>query len=146
MAYYDEAFGLTMLRVWVVGATVWIGVVLVALAIRNVAFPRANPVGGIALLTAFVLIVGANIANPEAYVVGHNAARARSGATIDVDYLGTLSDDAVPEIAETFRSRPWLVRQLIDCPHAANGVSRLNLSVLFASATRHTACRHHPGP
>ena len=31
MAYYDEAFGLTMLRVWVVGATVWIGVMLAVL-------------------------------------------------------------------------------------------------------------------
>ena len=146
MAYYDEAFGLTMLRVWVVGATVWIGVMLVVLAIRNAAFPRADAVVGIALLLAYVLVVGANIANPEAYVVAHNAARSRSGATIDLDYLGTLSADAVPRIAETFRRDPVRVRRLIGCKDTATGVSRWNLAEQRASVIRDARCRGRPAP
>ena len=35
MALYDHAFGLTMLRLWVVGAAAWFGVVLVLVAVRN---------------------------------------------------------------------------------------------------------------
>jgi hypothetical protein len=144
MELYDEAFGLTMLRLWAVGVIVGIGVILLALAIRNAAFPRANPIGGIALTTAFVLVAVANVANPEAYVVAHNAARSRAGASVDVEYLGTLSDDAVPQIADTFGRRPALVRALVHCAREADGVSRLNRAVRRAAAIRREACRHHP--
>jgi two-component system sensor histidine kinase BaeS len=145
MAYYDDAFGLTMLRVWVVGATVWIGVMLAVLAVRNLAFPRARSVGGIALLCAYVLIVAANVANPEAYVVRHNTARARSGASVDLRYLGTLSDDAVPQIAETFRDDRAGVRRLIGCKDA-DGVSRVNLAAERASEVRTSVCRGRVSP
>ena len=145
MAYYDEAFGLTMLRVWVIGATVWIGVMLAVLAIRNLAFPRARWVGGIALLCSYVLIVVANAANPEAYVVHHNTARSRSGASVDLRYLGTLSDDAVPQIATTFRHDPAGVRRLVGCANAA-GVSRVNLAVERASEVRASVCRRRTSP
>ncbi len=141
MAYYDETFGLTMLRVWVVGATVGIGMMLVALAIRNLAFPRANAGTGIVLVLAYVLIVAANVANPEAYVFAHNVARSRAGATVDLAYLHTLSDDAVPQMAETLRHQPVRLRRLVGCEDSTTGVSRLNLAVQRADAIRNSACR-----
>jgi hypothetical protein len=93
-----------------------------------------------------VLVVGADVANPESFVVRHNAARSRAGATVDLAYLGQLSDDAVPQIAATFARNPALVRALVGCGEHPRGVSRLNLSVLQASSTRDAACRGRVRP
>ena len=145
MAYYDSAFGLTMLRVWAVGGAIAIGLVLVALSVRNARFPAANPIGAVALLVAFVLVAGADVANPEAFVVRHNVARSRAGATIDLGYLGTLSADAIPQIAASFRGRPALVRHLAGCG-TPQGVGRLNLAEDRAVSIRDRVCGRRAGP
>ena len=101
MALYDDVFGLTMLRLWVVGAAVWMGSVLVMTAVRN----GRRPDGGNWLvagagLSAVLLVVVADVADPEAFVVRHNLARAEAGAELDLGYLFELSDDAVPALAD----------------------------------------------
>jgi hypothetical protein len=100
LALYDHAFGLTMLRLWVVGAAVWMGLVLVMTAGRNLA-PATGPswlVAG-AGVAAVVLVLAADVADAEAFVARHNIERARDGAELDLRYLAGLSDDAVPAIA-----------------------------------------------
>jgi hypothetical protein len=58
-------------------------------------------IGGAGAL-AVVLVMFANVLNPEAFVVRHNVARSDSGSPLDLRYLGTLSDDAVPAVADAF--------------------------------------------
>jgi len=100
MALYDHAFGLTMLRLWVVGAAVWMGLVLVMTAARNLAPPTGPSwlVAG-AGVAAVALVLAADVADAEAFVARHNIERAREGAELDLHYLAGLSDDAVPAIA-----------------------------------------------
>jgi hypothetical protein len=107
MGLYDHAFGLTMLRLWVIGGAVWMGAVLVMIAGRNlgVGSDRAWVVGGAAAV-AVALVLVADLVNPEAFVARHNIERAQHGAPLDAIYLATLSDDAVPTILRSISKVP----------------------------------------
>lgn len=134
MALYDEAFGLTMLRLWVVGAAVWMGAVLVMVAVRNLARrPARSWLLGGAGVAAAVLVVVADLANPEAFVARHNLDRARDGAELDVEYLRHLSDDAVPTLAGELPSA-------VQCTPDPVGAEALNLAVASASDARGDVC------
>jgi hypothetical protein len=128
MALYDQAFGLTMLRIWVVGAALWLGAVLVMVALRNLGVGGArNWVVGAAGVAAVVLVVVADLANPEAFVVHHNVTRARAGAPLDPAYLAGLSDDAAPALADAGMGN------LVRCDRRPNGVATLNLAAIRAA-------------
>lgn len=94
---YEQAFGLTMLRLFVVTFAVWVGAVFVLLAFRQAGMggdrhwfaPTAVSVG---LALIFLL----NVIDPEATVVRRNAAR----PDFDPAYAATLSDDAVPALVK----------------------------------------------
>lgn len=135
MSLYDDAFGLTMLRVWVVGAAAWMGALLVMVALRNMGMggDRNWVVGG-ASAVALALVLVADLANPEAVVVRHNVERAREGAELDVVYLSELSDDAVPAIADA-----GLVDAL-RCGADRTGVAALNVGAARAADARSVPC------
>jgi hypothetical protein len=101
LALYSDAYGLTMLRLYCTIFAGWIGVVLVLLTAwlaglraDRAWFPAAAAACGLAVL------LGLNVANPEALVARTNLQRDASVET-DTRYLTSeLSDDAVPTIAE----------------------------------------------
>lgn len=103
---YDDAYGLTMLRLFSLAAAWWLGVVfvLVGVALAGVGRHRHWLLGAI-VLTAMAALLAMNVVDPEAYVVAHNAGRYESAialgraAELDVDYTELLSDDAVPALA-----------------------------------------------
>jgi hypothetical protein len=146
MALYDQAFGLTMLRLWVVGAAVWMGLVLVMTVVRSLG-PRAGRswlVAG-AGIAAVALVLVADLGDPEAFVARHNLARAREGAELDIDYLAGLSDDAVPTLAGAIdvAAEPGAHDQLVDalrCAHQEKGVAALNLATARAADLRRDLC------
>jgi len=147
LALYADVFGLTMLRLYCTLFAVWIGAVLVLLAVwlarpwARVWFPAAASACGLALL------LGLNVVNPEALVARTNLQRE---ATLppDTSYLGDLSDDAVPTIASLLPrlepgDRRTLTRRL-----CADGGSRpytgwaaWNHSHAAADAARTALCR-----
>lgn len=141
MALYDQAFGLTMLRLWVVGAAAWFGIVLVLVALRNlgVGGDRRWVFAG-AGLAMVALVVLADVADPEAFVVRHDVARARSGVVLDAGYLRHLSDDAVPAIlaAEHGSPGPQAAQALRDaaaCTDRRRGAAALNLAAVRAESS-----------
>lgn len=147
MAVYDRAFGLTMLRLSVVVVVVWIGAVLLMVAARNAGLGGGRRwivagAGGVGL----VLVLAANVADPERFVVEHNLHRARQGAELDVDYLAGLSDDAAPALDRAVRSgdepdlRPLLASAGF-CDDPPQGAASWNVAVQRARAARERLCR-----
>ena len=61
---------------------------------------------------------------------------------IDLGYLGSLSDDAAPQIVETFERHMGRVRlrNTIHCRRRVDGVTGLNLSVGTATGVRRALC------
>ena len=91
---YEEAFGLTRLRLAAEVATLWLGVLLVlVLSFRHRFATVATVAGGLALI-AF------SLANPDRMVAERNVERWRETGRIDESYLRGLSADAVPALVE----------------------------------------------
>jgi hypothetical protein len=146
MALYDAAFGLTMLRLWVVGAALWMGLLLAMFALRNVGVGGSRHwiVGG-AVATAFGLLMVANIANPEAFVVHHNVRRAEHGHGFDPGYLDRLSDDAVPALVDRIDHSPSnavrvALREAFMCRPRPIGAAALNVATTRADDARRAFC------
>jgi hypothetical protein len=167
MAYYDEAFGLTMLRLSVVAAALWMGTVLVMLAARNlgVGGGRDWVVSG-SLVTALLLVVAGNVGNAEAFVVRHNVDRATNdGVDLDAAYLRNLSDDALPAYVDALTDAPDAIRDELASAASCkpvdddfgysptprpekhiSGTRALNLSVATANPLRDGLCKPPPSP
>lgn len=121
---YDEAYGLTVLRLVVAATEVWLGLVLAGAGLawllrRTSVLALAVPVAGAAWLLVLAL------AGPDALVARWDVDRALRPAgpgdvaelrfadgseasvdrRMDVAYLAGLSDDAVPELARL--PEPW---------------------------------------
>ena len=99
---YEQAYGLTMLRLYSQVFAVWIALVFALLGLsmagvgreRQWFLPAACGAG-------LVLLLGLNLANPEAVVVTRDLDRARAGLEVDPGYLLELtsgSTDAVPTL------------------------------------------------
>lgn len=144
MAYYDAAFGLTMLRLWVVGAALWMGAVLVMLAVRNAGLSTRNWVTGGAAVVAGALLLLANVVNVEAFVARHNLTRADQVSGVDVAYLSTLSDDVVPTIGDALERESGTAREhlaaALRCDEEITGVAMANVSAVRASEVRERHC------
>jgi hypothetical protein len=92
---YELAYGFTTLRVYSHVFMVWLAVLLAYFLIFLV-LNRPHLFATGALLTALGFTITMNIMNPDAFIVRQNVARYQNGEALDVDYLGTLSADAVP--------------------------------------------------
>lgn len=99
---YERAYGLTMLRLYSQVFAVWIALVFVLLGLSMAGVGRERqwflPV---ACGAGLVLLLGLNLANPEAVVVTRDLDRARAGLEVDPGYLLELtygSTDAVPAL------------------------------------------------
>ena len=137
---------MTMLRLWVIGAAVWMGGVLVMGALRNLGAGGARDwlIGG-AVTLAFLLVLLANVFDVEAFVVRHNVGRAVSGSTLDLVYVASLSDDAVPAIGDAIQhaassSERRSLRTALHCTDRADGVATLNVAVARADDVRRRWC------
>jgi hypothetical protein len=99
LGLYEDAFGLTMLRLYSKVFAVWIGFVFVLLAVHLVGWGRGRAwLPSAAVAAGLVALFALNLANPEAVVVRHNVAFAERSGRFDPDYLAALSDDAVPAL------------------------------------------------
>jgi hypothetical protein len=108
MRLYEQAYGLTELRLYAVGIILWLGVVFVWFSI-TVLRGRRNLFAVGALIAGFAATAALNVANPDALIARTNVDRPR----VDVAYLGGLSDDALPALLEELPSlRPDLRQAL----------------------------------
>jgi hypothetical protein len=142
---YESAFGLTLLRYASASFAWWLGAVFVviaawfALGLRSRRDWLPTALG----LVTLAMVVGVNVADPEATVMRHNVERARAGESFDLQYALRLSDDSLPTLVgsadelapETAES---LRRSL--CPVADRGTVRWTFSEAAAAEARRQLC------
>jgi hypothetical protein len=99
LSLYEAAYGFTMLRLYSHLFAVLIGVAFLYLAAELAGLGRGRRwFLGAASMTALGLLAVLNLAGPETLVVHWNLDRAAASGKLDVDYLGGLSSDAVPDL------------------------------------------------
>ena len=108
MRLYEQAYGLTELRLYAVGVILWLGVVFIWFSLTMLG-GRRNLFATGAVIAGFAATAALNVANPDALIARTNVDRPR----IDIAYVGGLSDDAVPALLEALPSLRPDVRRTI---------------------------------
>jgi hypothetical protein len=106
MAAYEQAYGFTRQRLLVTACELWLGAVFLLILTAGIRL-RGRWVPRAAFAVAAAALLGLGILDPDAFIARHNIARFTETGRIDVDYLSTLSADAVAAITrlpEPYRS------------------------------------------
>jgi len=109
MRLYQEACGLTELRLYTMAFMGWLAVVF-AWFVFTVLRGRREYFAFGAVAAAFFLILGLHTLNPDALIVRTNAARAAKTQAFDVGYAASLSADAVPALVAVLPKLPPAVQ------------------------------------
>ncbi|HEX7168829.1 MAG TPA: DUF4173 domain-containing protein [Acidimicrobiales bacterium] len=142
---YEQAFGLTMLRLFSFLAAVWIGLVFILLAFQLARAWRRHWFVPASVALALAGLIGLHAVNPEAVVVRRNLDHYERTGRFDMFYPDELSDDAVPTILPALdrlpagEERDFLRERL--CERADDrGVWSYNVSSRAAEGARSRHC------
>jgi hypothetical protein len=105
MRLYQEAYGLTELRLYVSVFIAWLTAVLVWLLLTVLRGRRERFVFG-SIVAGLVCIAALHVMNPHAMIARVNLDRAAAGAEYDGRYLRSLSADAVPTLVRRLDQLP----------------------------------------
>ena len=97
MSLYQEAYGYTVLRVFVDGFELWLGLVITLLLIAGIRL-SGRWLARAVLISVAAFTIGFVAMNPDAWVADRNIDRFEAGRTLDTLYLSTLSADATPTL------------------------------------------------
>lgn len=118
MWLYQQAYGFTVLRLLVLTCELWLGVGFLivltgVLRLRTVGLGRGMVAAGV------VALLGLAVLDPEGFVAGQNVERFAATGELDVAYLGGLSTDAVPALAQLPEPQRTCALTRIAIGHAA---------------------------
>jgi hypothetical protein len=97
MQLYQEAYGFTQARLVVDVFEGWLGVVVAAVAVSGLV-PWRTWVPRFALVTGVLGLLGIAAINPDAWIARQNIDRYAATGDLDVDFVLSLSADAVPTL------------------------------------------------
>jgi hypothetical protein len=101
---YEAVYGFTRLRTYTHIYMIWLGVLLLA----TVLLELAGRMRGFALAAVLVSVgfgLTLNLLNVDAFVVRQNVGHVFQGTELDTGYLIELSDDSVPALVESFQNQ-----------------------------------------
>jgi hypothetical protein len=101
---YEIAYGFTQLRTYTHVFIIWLGLLLAAVVVLEL-FKRHRHFAFTALLASVGFIVTLNILNVDAFIVRQNVYRAQTGENLDIAYLASLSEDAVPPLSTLYEQK-----------------------------------------
>ena len=99
MGLYQQAYGYTVLRLFVDGFELWLGLVVVLLLVAGIQLSGQWLARAILIFAAVFTLAFAAM-NPDAWVAQRNIERFESGRSLDTLYLSTLSADATPTLID----------------------------------------------
>ena len=102
MLLYEDAYGFSRLRTYTHVFMIWLGVLLVAVMVLEI-LQRHRIFALAAMLASLGFVVTLSVINVDGLIAHRNIERAVNGQELDMVYLESLSDDAVPTVADAFR-------------------------------------------
>jgi len=103
LVLYESAYGFSRLRTYTHVFMIWLGLLLVVvMALEILHRERAFALAAVLASLGFVLTLP--LLNVDAFIVRQNVARAAQGQELDVSYLASLSDDAIPALAGAYQN------------------------------------------
>lgn len=96
MSLYENAYGFTELRLYVHVFIFFIAAVYLALLYKIHIDDRENTFIFKVFLMLVAFLAFMNVINPDAYIASQNMDRYTKTGRIDINYLGSLSDDSLP--------------------------------------------------
>jgi hypothetical protein len=113
LSLYEDAYGLTQLRILVHTTIIGLGVLSVCVVVALLAWRTSwLPAAAVAIVTLGVL--GLNLMNLDERIAVRNLERAQAGGTVDVWTLSQLSDDAIPVMVARLPSLPAPARASVE--------------------------------
>lgn len=94
---YEQAYGWTQLRTYVHVFIICLGALLL-IFLFSVHFSNSRIFAFGLFITCMGFVMGLNVLNPDAFIARQNIARYAANNQLDVVYLATLSEDAIPEL------------------------------------------------
>ncbi len=111
---YIETYGLTLARWWPMATILFIGTVLLLLAMLAIARVSFHQVAKVLCVWSLTIVSVILLFNVEGSIVAYNADRFLSGKTnkLDVSYMvSALSDDAIPQLI-VLSQKEWPARSV----------------------------------
>ncbi|NWG35405.1 MAG: DUF4173 domain-containing protein [Chloroflexi bacterium] len=123
LALYEFAYGFSRLRTYTHMFMIWLGLLLAAVVVLE-ALRRERAIALTMVLAALGFVISLGMLNVDAFIVRQNVQREAQGggsiavqdrAELDAQYFLSLSDDAVPAMADAFfdPSLPMAAREKI---------------------------------
>jgi hypothetical protein len=105
---YEDAYGLTRLRLTAEAAALWLGGAFILVAVAGLVVAVRARLGELATGLTAAALIAFSLVDPDALIAKRNVEHWRETGRIDVSYLSGLSADAVPELTrlpDPLRSR-----------------------------------------
>lgn len=99
---YEHAYGLTVSRFYALAIVIWLAIVFTMLLVAIIKKSHEQQIALQTFASVLVLLISLNVINPDALIAQININRFYKVGKIDVNYLGNLSDDAMPRIIDFF--------------------------------------------
>jgi hypothetical protein len=94
---YEEAYGFTTLRLYSHAFIIFLAIIFILLLYKIYKDKRENAFAFRAFVSIVVFLTVMNILNPDVFIARRNIERFATTGNLDIYYLSSLSDDAVPE-------------------------------------------------
>lgn len=104
MQLYQMEYGQTELRFYVYSFMIWLAVVF-AIFTATVLRGKRPRFALATIISGYLAVISLNLVNPDNLIARVNLERARSGKSIDLDYLLSLSADAAPSLVAQARTK-----------------------------------------
>lgn len=101
MSLYEAAYGYTELRLYVHVFIIWLALTFLWFLVTLWRWPRRFAVGSFVACLGFLATL--NVLHPDAFIARQNLARFQTTGKLDLGYLMSLSDDAVPALVHATR-------------------------------------------
>ncbi|HEY1175825.1 MAG TPA: DUF4173 domain-containing protein, partial [Phytomonospora sp.] len=139
MSLYEDAYGLTRLRVWIFTVELWLGLVFLLVIAAGVRL-RARWLPRTVAATGALALIALAVVNPDALIAQRNADHYAKTENLDIAYLRELSTDVLPGLDGLPDAQRAEVLDGLACFDDEDGVLSWNLSRSLAADARPGHC------